>query len=296
MYNILNINQKDYDNIYIVGDIHGMFHLLEEEMKKVNFNKEKDLIVCCGDLIDRGKNSLQAIKYIQEPWFVSVFGNHDYKFMPIPNYYFNELFPPLEYFDRELTYKVEKEFREVFPKFLYAGIEINLNTKEKVAIVHSEIPFGIEWNVFKKYLEKGYFEALKYGIWERNISKLHQLKIKIDTGKVTEESYKNFIKRNRLGKEFKKLKNSKLKSFNKIYEYYFEKGSVSDLKASFHGHSIINSNGEIMNFKNRYFLDTGAFLTEEFISNHKGNEKYVPEKNNKYKLSLFNLESLNNIL
>ena len=44
-YNVLELKQYDYDNIYIVGDIHGMFHLLEKELKKVNFNKDKDLLI-----------------------------------------------------------------------------------------------------------------------------------------------------------------------------------------------------------------------------------------------------------
>lgn len=42
-YQIKQVNEKDYNNIYVVGDIHGMFHILEKKLKKIGFNKKTDL-------------------------------------------------------------------------------------------------------------------------------------------------------------------------------------------------------------------------------------------------------------
>ncbi len=62
---------------YIVGDIHGMFHLLEAELAKLGFDKLKDRLFSVGDLVDRGPNSEDAIDWLDEPWFHAVRGNHE---------------------------------------------------------------------------------------------------------------------------------------------------------------------------------------------------------------------------
>lgn len=63
--------------LFVVGDIHGMFDLLEHELEQVCFNKEIDTLVSVGDLVDRGPDSLAALEYIKQPWFKAVMGNHE---------------------------------------------------------------------------------------------------------------------------------------------------------------------------------------------------------------------------
>lgn len=71
------INVTKYRNIYCVGDLHGERELLESELDKIGFDKEHDLLVGVGDLIDRGTDSLWTLELINEPWFKSVRGNHE---------------------------------------------------------------------------------------------------------------------------------------------------------------------------------------------------------------------------
>jgi serine/threonine protein phosphatase 1 len=294
-YKILEVKQSDYNNIYIVGDIHGMFHLLEEELIRINFNKKTDLLIAVGDLIDRGKNSIKATEYLKENWFVSVFGNHDFKFMNVPDYRFHNLYPPKEYFDKTLSFEKEKEFRKVFNEELYAGIEIILEDRQKIAIVHAEIPIGFRWEDFKKYLKQGNYEAIKASICNRGFAKLCQLKLMNENNELTTKFYKGFIKRNKMYNNFRRFNKYKpnfLKNISKILKYYEDDAKISDLKASFHGHSITNKKGKISNFSNRYYLETGAFLTESFISNIKDKTHYIPEEDNNYKFSLFNIKNL----
>ena len=37
-------------NVYVVGDIHGAYHLLKEKLREVGFNYSKDLLIAVGDL------------------------------------------------------------------------------------------------------------------------------------------------------------------------------------------------------------------------------------------------------
>lgn len=62
---------------YVVGDIHGMYDLLMENMSKVNFNYDSDRLFSVGDLIDRGPDSEKCLNLCYEPWFFSVKGNHE---------------------------------------------------------------------------------------------------------------------------------------------------------------------------------------------------------------------------
>jgi len=66
---------------YFVGDIHGNYALLIEQLKRVQFNFNVDRLFAVGDIIDRGEQSEKCIELLIEPWFHSVLGNHEYLFL-----------------------------------------------------------------------------------------------------------------------------------------------------------------------------------------------------------------------
>ena len=66
------------NNLIIYGDIHGCYNEFISLRKKINPNKN-DIEVCVGDIITKGKNSLQILKYIQKYNILSVLGNHEDK-------------------------------------------------------------------------------------------------------------------------------------------------------------------------------------------------------------------------
>ncbi|MCX2590177.1 metallophosphoesterase, partial [Proteus penneri] len=66
-----------YRHIWVVGDIHGCFNLLKRNMHRVDFDKEKDLLISVGDLIDRGDQNVECLDMINEKWFRAVRGNHE---------------------------------------------------------------------------------------------------------------------------------------------------------------------------------------------------------------------------
>ena len=64
-------------NDYVVGDIHGEFHLLQSKLDELQFNPEVDRLFSVGDLVDRGTESEKCLEWLNKPWFHSVRANHE---------------------------------------------------------------------------------------------------------------------------------------------------------------------------------------------------------------------------
>lgn len=64
---------------WFVGDLHGELRLLERIFEGVGFDTGKDRLICTGDLVDRGPDSIDMLRLFAEApgWFFSVLGNHD---------------------------------------------------------------------------------------------------------------------------------------------------------------------------------------------------------------------------
>ena len=62
---------------FVVGDLHGCFSLLMDELEKVHFNRNKDRLFSVGDLTDRGKENIECLTLLEQLWFHAVKGNHE---------------------------------------------------------------------------------------------------------------------------------------------------------------------------------------------------------------------------
>ena len=65
--------------IYAVGDLQGCLQPLKNLLEQVDFNPQKDTLWCTGDLINRGPESLEALRFIHAlgDACITVLGNHD---------------------------------------------------------------------------------------------------------------------------------------------------------------------------------------------------------------------------
>lgn len=71
------IRGEDYQKIFVVGDIHGCYQSLLDVLDARRFDRQTDLLISVGDLIDRGPDSLACLSLLDEPWFTAVCGNHE---------------------------------------------------------------------------------------------------------------------------------------------------------------------------------------------------------------------------
>ncbi|GJM14501.1 MAG: bis(5'-nucleosyl)-tetraphosphatase, symmetrical [Pseudohongiella sp.] len=70
---------------YVVGDLQGCYKPLKKLLKKVKFSPAKDKLWCVGDLVNRGPDSLDTLRFLQDMDDSTelVLGNHDLHFIAI---------------------------------------------------------------------------------------------------------------------------------------------------------------------------------------------------------------------
>lgn len=69
---------------YAVGDIQGCFNELQLLLKSIHFKPEIDTLWCCGDMVSRGPQSLEVLRFLMQlPHCKLVLGNHDLTLLAI---------------------------------------------------------------------------------------------------------------------------------------------------------------------------------------------------------------------
>lgn len=172
------IDGSSFASIYIVGDLHGSYQLLMNHLNSISFNFESDLLICTGDLVDKGKENLECISLLKKPWFRTVRGNHedlctkglnDLKLRQLHERNGGEWFYQLPSHQR---HEIIKSFEG-----LPIVIELNLKNK-KIGVVHADIDIH-EWKAFKQDVAKGDYaipgitSAYTNALWGRGRIKKH---------------------------------------------------------------------------------------------------------------------------
>ncbi len=69
----------NYQNIYAIGDIQGCYQELQALLKLIKFDRTRDQLWLVGDLVNRGPQSLDVLRFIKDlgPHAITVLGNHD---------------------------------------------------------------------------------------------------------------------------------------------------------------------------------------------------------------------------
>lgn len=65
---------------YAIGDVQGCFDQLQQLLKKINFTAKNDTLIFLGDVVNRGPQSLEVLRFIynHQDSMQMVLGNHDF--------------------------------------------------------------------------------------------------------------------------------------------------------------------------------------------------------------------------
>lgn len=74
---VKRIAPQPHQRVFYVGDVHGMQKMLVAELDNCGFRHGKDLLICTGDLVGRGPESLLSLELLKQNNIYSVLGNHE---------------------------------------------------------------------------------------------------------------------------------------------------------------------------------------------------------------------------
>jgi len=123
----------------VVGDLHGCYDELLDLLDKVSFGSE-DRLICVGDLITKGPKNREVLdRFMTDPQFTAVIGNHD---LAIRRRWNGEKFKLKA--SQKPTHKDLKKDKERYLPFLnQLPFTIDLGTH---LVVHAGLRPGIEFH------------------------------------------------------------------------------------------------------------------------------------------------------
>lgn len=71
-----------FEKQFVIGDIHGRCKALTQVLGRASFNKDEDLLIFVGDIVDRGWESFECVEILSTiKNLISIKGNHDQNFL-----------------------------------------------------------------------------------------------------------------------------------------------------------------------------------------------------------------------
>jgi len=132
---------------YVVGDIHGCLDQLNKQLHELKFNQDVDRLFCTGDLVDRGPDSIDVIKLLEQDWFHSVVGNHEFmlSFAPTDATLYNIHIANGAYWFALLDGTVKQYIVNLIHNKMPLIIEVETQSG-LIGIVHGDLKDLIDWN------------------------------------------------------------------------------------------------------------------------------------------------------
>lgn len=165
---VVRFDKNTQGRDFVVGDIHGMFDHLGALLKNVSFDEERDRLFSVGDLVDRGPQSNDALKWLEHPWFHAVRGNHEQFVIDSENP--EQLDIWINYNGGDWWLKVDESEQGTYrAAFASMPLAMEVDTDSGcVGIVHADVPPFISWEHFISLLESRDRDATLYALWSRN--------------------------------------------------------------------------------------------------------------------------------
>ncbi len=126
---------------YAIGDLQGCYEAFIALLKKLNFNWDKDKLWLCGDLINRGPQSLNTLRYIYEhrERIKVVLGNHDLHMLAVAT--------GAQSIKKKDTFQsiIERPENQDLIDWLYQQPLAHYSKKRKTLMVHAGVP--AQWSI-----------------------------------------------------------------------------------------------------------------------------------------------------
>lgn len=168
-------NKNPIGRDFVVGDVHGMFSLLESQLESLDFDPEADRVFSVGDLIDRGPESYRVLEFLDKPWFHAIKGNHEmmlieakHKKTNYRSWVNNNGGAWWEDVDPETQTIIRERLKEL-PVILEIESDIG-----NIGVVHADVPVGLTWQEIIRNINIDE-EMRDYIMWSRNRYKYIQL-------------------------------------------------------------------------------------------------------------------------
>jgi bis(5'-nucleosyl)-tetraphosphatase (symmetrical) len=178
---------------YVIGDIQGCYKSLRKLLKKVRFSADRDTLWCVGDLINRGPNSLDTLRFLQDIDDATniVLGNHDLHFIAInencsPTHNKGALEKLLKASDcqqlsdwlrtKRLAYYQSLDTRFGIMNFLmiHAGVSPQWSLQKTLNLA-AEVEYALQSPDYKKFLRHMYGNTPDF--WYNKLQDLDRLRV-----------------------------------------------------------------------------------------------------------------------
>ena len=159
--------------LFAISDIHGYYDEFQKILAYANFSINKDYLISCGDMIDRGKDGFQVIQWFRRYKDVScgriqaLYGNHEHMFLSF-------LTGAISQKDYEYSvvggshtiksYNKSNGFIDIHAKYI-SSLPLTLKINN-VIFCHAKInenktldkqtPYDVLWDYHKVFFEKHY--------------------------------------------------------------------------------------------------------------------------------------------
>jgi len=153
---------------FVIGDIHGHNDALNQVFKKSGFNKENDLLISLGDVVDLGPDSpvvIETLKNVKH--FIHVLGNHDFWCLDWMNNRTRDIIWELQGGLKTIeAYRKNDTLIESHRTFLQNAVPYYLDEENRL-FVHG----GFDWELPIEEQQKNYEKLL----WDRSLAQMSYL-------------------------------------------------------------------------------------------------------------------------
>ena len=151
-------------SLYAIGDIHGCYDSFRRLLDKINFDENNDSLWLTGDLVGRGTQSLETLRFLEsiKNNLVSVMGNHDLHLLAL---YYHVI--ELDEHSRNLEKILDAPDSDKLISWLKDRPFLHFDNNRNILLVHAGI--HPEWTINESITYANELEGLLQGEQSKNI-------------------------------------------------------------------------------------------------------------------------------